>query len=133
MQSKEDAHEILSDLWKGRPEEEAGRLIIEYLAQHIEAKHISLADLIQVASKQERRAVLNIINYLSGEDLNLLDSKFEYVAEDESSIFELDLAQVKAARSQFINPLSGESDEDVLDKIFMFFVPSDLAREALKT
>jgi hypothetical protein len=130
--NKSDAHSILQELWEGTPEAEAGRLIVEFLSAHTDAVHISFAQLFNVVHKSntaDRSAVLNIVNYLTGSDLNLLKTSFEYIEGDIVQL--LDVEQVRAAQYRKINPLTGDEDAEIGGKIFMFFVPSDLAKKAL--
>jgi hypothetical protein len=131
-QNRSEAHSILMELWAGRPEAEAGRVIVDFLAQHTDAVHISFAQLFEVARQAQvpdRSAVLNIINYLTGADLNLLKTAFEYIEDDNAQ--PLDVEQVRAAQYRRINPLTGDEDANIGSKIFMFFLPSELAKKAL--
>jgi len=130
--NKGAAHSILRKLWANRPEAEAGRVIVDFLAEHTDAAHISFAQLFDVAWQakiKDQAAVLNIVNYLTGGDLNLLKTGFEYI--DDEIIQPLDIEQVRAAKYQKINPLTGDEDADVGKKIFMFFMPSELAKTVL--
>lgn len=131
-ENKSAAHLILSELWAERPEAEAGRAIVDFLALHTDAVHISFAQLFAVADEariKDRAVVLNIINYFTGADLNLLKTGFEFI-EDEI-VQPLDLEQVRAAKYNKINPITGDEDGDIGKKIFMFFTPSELAKTAL--
>lgn len=131
-QNKNDALAILQKLWAGKPEAEAGRIIVEFLSAHTDAVHISFAQLFDVVGKtrqMDQSAVLNVINYLTGSDLSLLRTGFEYIEGD--IVQPLDIDQVRAARFRQINPLTGDKDEEIGSKIFMFFLPSDLAKKAL--
>ena len=131
-ENKSDAHLILTELWAERPEAEAGRAIVDFLALHTDAVHISFSQLFAVADEvriKDRAVVLNIINYFTGADLNLLTTGFEYI-EDET-VQPLDIEQVRAAKFNNINPVTGDEDSDIGKKIFMFFKPSQLAKTAL--
>ena len=76
-----------------------------------------------------KSSVLNIVNYLSGAHLHLLSKRFEYIEHDSAT--EIDSLQAKAAYDASINPLTGQFDEAVKKKIFVYFIPSDTAREVL--
>lgn len=130
--NKNDAHGVLRDIWAGSPEAEAGRLIVDFLSEHTDSVHISYSQLFQVGHVPARfspNVVLNIINYLTGTDLNLLTTGFEYIEGD--FVQRLDIDQVQAAHFRQINPFTGEEDEEVRSKIFMYFSPSELAKKAL--
>ncbi len=130
--NKSEAHSILLELWAGMPEAEAGRVIVDFLAEHTDAAHISFAQFFEVAFQAhilDQRVVLNIVNYLTGADLNLLNTGFEYIEDD--IVQPLEIEQVRAAQYRKINPLTGDEDADIGGKIFMFFLPSELAKKAL--
>ncbi|RFP23897.1 hypothetical protein [Duganella sp. BJB476] len=131
-QNKSAAHSIIGELWAGRPEADAGHVIVDFLAAHTDAVHISFAQFFEIARQAEikdQNVVLNIITYLTGTDLQLLKTGFEYI--EEEIVKPLDIEQVRAARYNKINPITGDEDDEIGSKIFMYFIPSDLAKTAL--
>ncbi len=131
-QNKNEAIEVLTSLWKGRPEEAFGCAIIDYLSDHLDARHIPFSEFFRIAldgKPADQEVVLNIVNYLSGAQLHLLAKGFEYIEDD--SVTEIDSQQARAAYDASINPLTGQFDEAVKKKIFVYFMPSEAAKNLL--
>lgn len=134
LHTKSEAQDYLKGLWGNAPEALLGCVIIDFLSRHTDAVHIPFSRFFEIAHQHQigdKSVVFNVVNYLTGTDLNLLQSGFEYI--DGDVVAELDAIQVRAAKSHKINPLTGEEDEEIGGKIFMFFFPSELARQALVT
>lgn len=132
-QNKNEAQEILIALWRGRPEAAFGCAVIDYLSNNLDARHIPFSEFFRLSvdgKPTEKAVVLNIVNYLSGAHLHLLAKGFEYI-EDDLPI-EIDSLQAKAAYDASINPLTGQFDDAVRRKIFVYFMPSDAAKEVLR-
>lgn len=131
-QNRNAAHSIIGELWAGRPEADAGHVIVDFLAAHTDAVHISFAQFFEVARQadiKDQHAVVNIVTYLTGADLHLLKTGFEFIEDD--VVQPLDIEQVRAAKYNKINPITGDEDAEIGSKIFMYFIPSDLAKTAL--
>lgn len=123
---------MLKELWEEKPEALLGCVIIDFLSDHTDAVHIPFSQFFELAKRNDIRdtdVVLNIVNYLSGANLKLLDTGFELI--DGDTVEQLEPSQVKAAKCDNINPLTGETDDEIGEKIFMFFLPSNLAKQAL--
>lgn len=133
LNNKAEIITYFNSVWAERPEAAIGLVIIEFLAMHIDsAKQYSIATFFDVAkqvSGQEKNAVLNVVNYLSGSDLNLLAVNVELIEDNE--VFMLDDEQVVAAKNM-INPRTGEIDPDIKSKLFLIFSPSDMAKKILR-
>ncbi|WP_128140947.1 hypothetical protein OPV09_02230 [Janthinobacterium sp. TB1-E2] len=132
--NKTEVREALESIWRGRQEADFGRVVVEYLSLHLDAKHIPVSEFFKIAHNVNISApdvILNIVNFFSGAHINLLDAGFEYIEKDD--IEDLDSDQVRAAYDGKINPLTGQHDEDVAKKIFMYFLPSDVAKIALRS
>lgn len=130
--NRSEAQAVLGAVWGERPEAACGRVIIDFLSEHPNAAHIPFAQFLEIARINEIRdtdVVLNIVNYLTGSHLHLLRTAFEYI--DGETVEPLNVHQVKAAQQSKVNPLTGDTDEDVGDKIFVYFVPTELARKVL--
>lgn len=130
--NKNEALDVLNTLWHGRSEAVFGRAIIDYLSAHLDARHIPFSEFFRITSEgkfAEQDVVLNIVNYLSGAQLHLLAKGFEYIEDDRAT--EIDSSQAKAAYEANINPLTGQFDDAVKKKIFVYFSPSETAKEVL--
>jgi hypothetical protein len=131
-QNKNDALEIVATLWKGRPEAAFGCAVINYISDHLDARHIPFSEFFRLPSEgkpADHAVVLNIINYLSGAQLHLLAKGFEYIEDDRPVA--IDSLQAKAAYEASINPMTGQFDEAVKKKIFVYFMPSEAAKVVL--
>lgn len=131
-QNKNEALQVLATLWKGRPEAEVGCAVVNYLSSNLDARHIPFSEFFRIAADQNFEkpdAILNIVNYLSGAHLHLLAKGFEYIEDDR--VIAIDSLQAKAAYDANINPLTGQFDEAVNKKIFMYFFPSETAKQVL--
>jgi hypothetical protein len=100
--------------------------LIEFLARHAETSHINLQLVRQLtpeaASGSLDQVILRTLQFLAGDGVALLDTRFEIVdAEDHPH--GLDRQEVKDALSLKVNPLTGENDPEVGAKITMFFAP----------
>jgi hypothetical protein len=130
--NRNDAQNFLDEVWGNSPETAFGHLVIDFLSSHTDSVHIPFAQFLEIARAnkiQNNDVVLNIVNYLTGANLHLLRTSFEYI--DGETVEPLDVLQVKAAQQFRVNPITGDVDEAVGDKIFVYFVPTDLAKEVL--
>lgn len=130
--TKNDAQHVLLEVWANKPEADFGCVVIDFLAEHADSIHIPFAQFFEIGRVHGIRnndVVLNVVNYISGTDLQLLTTAFEYI--DGETVEPLDQAQVRAAKYEKINPLTGETDEEVGEKIFVYFVLTDLAKQVL--
>lgn len=130
--SKTDAQHILRTVWENNPEADFGCLVIDFLSVHGDSAYIPFAQFFEIARVNrvgDNNVVLNVVNYLTGNHLNLLKPAFEYI--DGETIKLLEASQVRAAKQNKINPITGDEDEEVGEKIFMYFLPTELARKAL--
>lgn len=131
--NKAQVREVFESFWRGRQEVAFGHVVIEYLSAHLDAKHIPVSEFFNIAKRvnvSTPDVVLNVVNFLSGAHVNLLDAGFEYIEDD--SVEDLDPGQVRAAYDASINPFTGQFDKDVAKKIFMYFLPSETAKNVLR-
>jgi hypothetical protein len=131
-QSKNDAQQILRTVWENNPEADFGCLVIDFLSAHGDSVHIPFAQFFEIARANQvgdNNVVLNVVNYLTGSHLKLLKTSFEYI--DGETVTLLDSSQVRAAKQNKINPITGGEDKEVGEKIFVYFLPTELARRAL--
>lgn len=100
--------------------------LIGFLRKNTGTSHINLQLVRQLtpdaASGSLDQVILRTLQFLAGDGVALLDTRFEIVdAEDHPH--GLDRQEVKEALSLKVNPLTGESDPEVAAKINMFFAP----------
>lgn len=100
--------------------------LIAFLTKHADTSHINLQLMRQMtpeaASGGMDQVILRTLQFLAGDGIALLDTRFEIVdAEDHPH--GIDRQEVKDALSLKVNPLTGENDPEVAAKITMFFAP----------
>ncbi|MBN9132310.1 MAG: hypothetical protein J0H48_02955 [Nitrosospira multiformis] len=120
-------------MWAEKPEADVGLALIEFLSSHIEATNLTFTTFFEATrniSNGDRNALINVVNYLAGSDLNLLDVGLELIENEE--IFPLDYEQAKAARNENVHPITGEFDPNLTSKLFFCFSPSATAKRALR-
>lgn len=131
--NKTEAINHFLDIWSERPETDIGILIIEFLAAHLDSKNLPITTFFEIAKQslsQDKNAVMNVVNYLSGADLNLLTVEVELIEGHEILILEPE--QVVAARTRSIHPISGEIDAELSSKLYLCFTPSETAKKTLR-
>jgi hypothetical protein len=101
--------------------------LIDFLTKHNDTSHINLQLVRQLmgdgVSSRLDSAILRTLQFLAGDAIGLLDTKFE-ILDEEGNPHGIDNDVVKDAIDLKINPLTGEVDPIVAEKIFMFFSPS---------
>jgi hypothetical protein len=132
--SKAEALKHFESVWAEKPEHDIGLSIIEYLTNHLSATTIPISVFFDVATStstadNHRAYVLSIVNYFSGEDLHLLTAEVELIVDEE--IHHLTPEEIFSANAAHINPLTGEYDPELKEKLFLCFTPSPLAKKVL--
>lgn len=115
------------DTWGSLRETIVAEAILSFLEQHAAAANIPFATFLKVAQLagcRENATVSNVVSYLSGPGVDVLTIKFEMI-DDESHVRELEDDEVDGIYERGINPLTGEEDPDIKEKILMFFAPSE--------
>jgi hypothetical protein len=128
--------EQIKEDWDSKPQAKICMDILDYLLrvpiQNL--LHISYGSLKTVISQRVEEAdLLMAIQYLSGERTPILEVKFEFIEDDE--IYCLPNSEIKLAREtgQLVHPETGELIDDFEDKTYMYFEPSQLAKEIKKS
>ena len=97
--------------------------------------HISFSRLLDIGKKygvSDPKAVFRVADYLTGDEANVLEAKFEFIDdEDEPWLETFTLQDVLTARrtKTFANPRSGANVDEFEEHLFLFFAPSMLAKE----
>lgn len=130
--SKEEALAHFKRVWANQSESEIGQAIIDFLSNNIDSKNIPISIFFEITKPltTHKEIVLNIVSYLAGSDLNLLKINVEFIDKDEVICLDDDAAV--AATRHNIDPITGEVDPELSDKIFLCFSPSDLAKSVLR-
>lgn len=92
--------------------------------------HITFGSLkIVIGNKYTNIDLLQCIQYLCGDRINLLDTNFELLEDEE--FFPLSKSEVSDAQrtGELVHPQTGEIIGDFEKKVFMYFVPSSLIKK----
>ena len=108
-------------------ERDIARTLMDFLIAHKETSHINLQLVRQLTkggdSGQFDGEILRTLQFLAGDAIGLLETKFE-IFDEADQPHGIDNSVVKEAIFLQLNPLTGEADPQVDKKIFMFFSPS---------
>ncbi|WP_139201097.1 hypothetical protein [Polaromonas sp. JS666] len=100
--------------------------LLDFLAAHAGTSHINLQLVRQLTPQAESgnldHVILRTLQFLAGDAIGILDTRFEIFDEDQHP-HGLEKSMVKEALSSQINPLTGDADPEVSRKIYMFFTP----------
>lgn len=100
--------------------------LIRFLTKHTGTSHINLQLVRQLtpdaASGRLDQVILRTLQFLAGDGIALLDTRFEIIDADDHP-HHLDPQEVREALFLKVNPLTGASDPDVAAKIQMYFAP----------
>ncbi len=81
-------------------------------------------------SKAADADIARALQYLTGSDLHLLDTEFEFIDENEETFyFDSEEIGVASREGALFHPETGDSIENYKDRLFPTFVPSSLAKE----
>ena len=123
--------ELLSDLDRvfGRgAEHDIAEHLFKFLGQYPDTSHITLAlvrGLVPDATRGDLdRPIVRTLQYLAGDGVRLLDTRFEYFADDDAPV-ELSEEEARAAVTDHVNPISGELDDDAEGKVAIYFAPGE--------
>jgi hypothetical protein len=128
--------EQIKEDWDSKPQADICIDILDYLLRVPTQNllHISYGSLKKIISQRvEESDLLMAIQYLSGERTPILEVRFEFIEDDE--IYSLPNSEIKLAREtgQLVHPETGELIDDFEDKTYMYFEPSQLAKEIKKS
>lgn len=122
--SREQFEQMIREDLGDSPESSICLSVLEYLVDnsHRNVDYITFAGIKKVAGKSIfDDEILHAVQYLCGERLGLLETRYEL-----SDGNDLTKDQVKSAQQTGIltHPVSGYEIDNFMDKIFMYFVPS---------
>ena len=101
--------------------------LLRFLAAHQDTSHINLQLVRQLTTGGQSGGldleILRTLQFLAGDAIGLLETKFE-IFDEEDSPHGIANDVVKEAIELQLNPLTGEADPEVAQKIFMYFCPA---------
>lgn len=132
--SKAELIERLREVWRDGEELRLAILIVELIEQHPDIAHIPYSKFESLAKSQHLRdphVVEKVIQYLTGAESHVLDLGAELIGDDDTP-YRLDADELDLAVTEKIHPFTGEVDATLQSKIFVYFLPSPLARKLLE-
>lgn len=133
IRSRDDFDSAIREAWPHGEERRLSLSILEFIAGHPKTFHIPYARLQEIAkgaSLKDPEVVPRVVQYLTGADSHLLDVAGELFEEDDEPRA-LDDDEFNLATVEGINPVTGEYDPTLSQKLFVYFRPSRLAQEVL--
>ncbi|MBN3808762.1 hypothetical protein [Paraburkholderia sp. Ac-20347] len=131
--NKEEAIQRVQAVWDRSPAALLCVAIVDQLAAGV-LHRLTFGQLYRLASKNEASQddIARALQYLTGHDLHLLDTEFEFIDEnDETFYFALHDLRVAEREGALYHPESGELIDNYEERVFPTFVPSSLAKEIL--
>lgn len=109
-------------------EREVAKYLLSFLAKCPATMHITLhlmRELTPGASTGRLDpAIVRTLQYLSGDGVRVLDTKFELIEENVLPV-PLTQEEVKSVLDHQVNPITGELDPDIRSKVVIYFCPSE--------
>lgn len=110
--------------------------LFEFLRGYPKTSHITLHLIRQIGIKNHLKfgdaEIVRALTFLSGDSVQVLSTGFEFVDDDES-VHLLTNDQLSEILSDSINPLSGEVDPSIKEKVTMFFFLTEEAQKFFET
>jgi hypothetical protein len=106
--------------------------LFEFLKEFPQTSHITLQMVRQIGvknqSKFEDTVILRALTFLAGDSVQVLATSFELI-EDDDTVHTLTDEELSFILSDLINPLTGDVDLDIEEKVAMFFSLTEKARK----
>jgi hypothetical protein len=137
--TEQGIRERIDEIWRGDTKTlRSCNAIVSYLIANVEqANYITLQTLYSSYKNPDAGAVLAAAKFLSGEEVPLLEMKFQYISDEDdeetASNEEYSVTDVERFRrtGSFEDPRTGEQVPDFERNLYMFFVPTSFAKEVL--
>lgn len=107
----------------------AAEALFTHLEKFPKTKHISIGLMHRIVSVPlSDHAIVRALQYLSGENVNFLRVKFEFLREEDDPH---DISDVEArdVLNFQINPFTGREDSEAAKKLLIYFEPKDLKND----
>ena len=134
MINKQEVIEQIYDDWGQRPESGICISILDYLLSSLDRNlsHITYGNLRKVVGKSyDDKEILSAVQYLCGDKLHLLDTKFELI-EDENFI-DVSKSDMHSATAtgKLCHPETGELISNFEERVFIYFQPGSFLKKIL--
>ena len=108
-------------------EREVAESLLGFLARHEATSHITLHLMRELTPGANTgrldTAIVRTLQYLSGDGVRILDTRFELIEADELPV-PLTEEEVRCVLDHQVNPVTGEVDPDIRNKVAIYFCPS---------
>jgi len=116
-------------------EREVAERLLSFLSSHAETTHVSLQLLRQMTpgagSGNLDAEIVRSLSFLAGDSVQVLDACFEFIDESDQP-HALTTEEAKDAVTMRLNPLTGEPDPTVPERVVIYFSPTDEAKAMLR-
>lgn len=135
--TEQSVRERIDEIWRGDTKTlRSCNAIVSYLiANAKQANYITLQSLYSSYEDPDAGAVLKAAKFLSGEEVPLLEMKFQYINDEDdeetASNEEYSVSDIERFRrtGSFEDPRTGEQVPDFERNLYIFFVPTAFAKE----
>jgi hypothetical protein len=122
----------INEDWGERPESRICSEILEYLTKDSskDVSHLTYVRLSQISNfGQVDAALLRSIQYLCGDRVPLLESKFELI--ENNNHYQVSTSEIVEAEAvnYLIHPITGEAIDNYKDKVFVYYSPAKSCAE----
>jgi hypothetical protein len=119
-------HRVKSLFGEG-PETELTRRLIGFLSAHTDTSHISFQLVRQLAppgdGTERDRSILRTLQFLSGDEVKLLEIKYELFDEIEG-VHDLSDEEAQSALTNKVDPITGNPDPNIAERVGLYFSPT---------
>ncbi len=132
MDARDKLLTTIRDTWGDSEEALLAELIVELVESDLKANYIPYSQLKGIANARELQGshvTERVVQYLLGAESHVLELGAELIEDDD--VHRLDRDAFSMASLHHIHPITGEKDEALPSKLFVYFYPSDFAREVL--
>lgn len=121
-------------VWQDGDEFNLSIAILELLQKLPSANHIPMSRFHALAREnlltRDPNLTHRVVQYLCGADSPVLSLGAELIDEFDS-VYQLKEEELQLAIQSNLNPLTGQIDEELRNKIYVYFYPSELAKNIL--
>lgn len=103
----------------------AAEKTLYFLLEHPTTKHINIGLVRQLTSESSisDQAILRTLQFLAGDSIGILTTKFEFLNDDEEPE-DISSDEARNAAIDRINPFSGDFDPECGKKLLVYFEPT---------
>jgi hypothetical protein len=131
---KEELLRQIYAVWREGDEFSLSVAIIELIQKFPSVRHMPMTRFQQLAREnsltKDPYLSQRVVQYLCGADSPVLNIGAELIEEDDE-VYQLKADELRLAVNHKLHPLTGEIDETLADRIFVYFYPSEFIKDIL--